>query len=285
LADTGTNATDPTISVTTAGAAATKEVFTATFAATWATGDTAVFDGTTITLGATQTPNAMAVLVAAGTYTNWDTSISGDVVTFTQKVAATLTDIDSSTFVITTAGDGTGAVSTTTQYAAAVAEVTSVTFGALTSGETVIINGITVTAPSGGLTGAEVAAIYAGETDIVSGSMSATYASGAQATGVVTFTAGAVGTQTDLANTGTGTVAVSVTTQGATGNYLEVLSAAASVDAFLTAAGTALDGTVDYYFGVVGSDGYLATDLDGTNVTNVIKLAGVTDIEPASIVV
>ncbi len=90
------------------------EVFAVTFANTWATTDTAVFDGTTITLGATQTPNAMAILVEAGTYTNFTTSISGDIVTFTQKVAADLTDIDSTTFVITTAGDGTGTVATPT---------------------------------------------------------------------------------------------------------------------------------------------------------------------------
>lgn len=91
-----------------------KEVFAVTFANTWATADTAVFDGTTIALGATQTPNAMAILVEAGTYTNFVTSISGDIVTFTQKVAADLTDIDSTTFVITTAGDGTGTVAAPT---------------------------------------------------------------------------------------------------------------------------------------------------------------------------
>ena len=39
-------------------------------------------------------------------------------------------------------------------------------------------------------------------------------------------------------------------------NYAENLLAAATLSAFVSAADTALNGTVQYYFGVVGSDGY-----------------------------
>jgi hypothetical protein len=107
---------------------------------------------------------------------------------------------------------------------------------------------------------------------------------------VVTLTAGAAGTQTDLTNDGSGTVTVSVTTQGAAGsgtgttNYAENLTAAATIDDLLTAADAALDTTVDFYFGVVGVNGYLVQDDDGTGHTNLIKLSGVVDFDYADIV-
>jgi hypothetical protein len=34
---------------------------------------------------------------------------------------------------------------------------------------------------------------------------------------------------------------------------------------------------------VVGTDGYLATDFDGTGVTNLIKLTGIVDMAPTDI--
>lgn len=76
----------------------------------------------------------------------------------------------------------------------------------------------------------------------------------------------------------TGIDKLDFSTAGSATNYAENLVAAATVSAFVTAADTALNGTVQYYFGVVGSDGYLATDTDGSGITSIVKLAGVTDI-------
>ena len=73
-------------------------------------------------------------------------------------------------------------------------------------------------------------------------------------------------------------------TAGTGANYTEVAAPAANVAAFITAADTALNGTTNYYFGVVGGDGYLAYDGDGTGITSIIKLVGVTDIAPTDIV-
>ena len=73
------------------------------------------------------------------------------------------------------------------------------------------------------------------------------------------------------------------TVAGSGTNYTENLTAAATLTALLTAADTALDGTVLYYFGVVGTDGYLVFDLDGTGYTELIKLTGVVDIAPTDI--
>ena len=72
-------------------------------------------------------------------------------------------------------------------------------------------------------------------------------------------------------------------TAGNATTYLEVLTAAASLAALITAADTALDGTLLYYFGVVGTDGYLAADLDGTGVTHLIKLTGIVDMAAGDI--
>lgn len=62
---------------------------------------------------------------------------------------------------------------------------------------------------------------------------------------------------------------------GSATNYVEATSAAATLTALLAEADNALNGTVDYYVGQVGSDSYLVTDADGNGYTNVIKLTGV----------
>jgi Ca2+-binding RTX toxin-like protein len=73
---------------------------------------------------------------------------------------------------------------------------------------------------------------------------------------------------------------------GAEANYVEAGEAAANLGALLSAADAALNGTVTYYFGTVGTDGYLVFDADGTGITSVVKLAGVdaTEISAANIV-
>lgn len=73
-------------------------------------------------------------------------------------------------------------------------------------------------------------------------------------------------------------------TAGGAGNYVEQLTAAADLTALLAAADTALNGTVKYYFGVVGTNGYLVFDDDGIGYTSVIQLTGVTDMAFGDIV-
>jgi len=93
----------------------TKAAFSVTFAATWADGDTAVFDGVTVTLGATETTAAMTDLVVAAKYPNWTVvETSASVATFTAKDSNDLSLIEegaaSDDYVITTNGNGTGTV-------------------------------------------------------------------------------------------------------------------------------------------------------------------------------
>ena len=96
----------------------TKAAFSVTFAATWAENDTAVFDGVTITLGATETTAAMNDLVVAAKYPNFTVvETSTSVATFTAKDSNDLSLIEegaaSDDYVITTAGNGTGTVART----------------------------------------------------------------------------------------------------------------------------------------------------------------------------
>lgn len=64
-------------------------------------------------------------------------------------------------------------------------------------------------------------------------------------------------------------------TAASSANYVEATAAAATLTAFKTAADAALDGTVKYYVGQVGSDSYVAVDTGGTGFTDLIKLTGV----------
>jgi hypothetical protein len=82
----------------------------------------------------------------------------------------------------------------------------------------------------------------------------------------------------------TGIDTLNFTVPGSGANYIEVLAPAANLAAFTAAADTALNGTTDYYFGVVGGDGYLAFDGDGNGITNIIQLVGVTNIASTDIV-
>jgi Ca2+-binding RTX toxin-like protein len=81
-----------------------------------------------------------------------------------------------------------------------------------------------------------------------------------------------------------GTDKLDFTTAGSATNYSENLTDATTLANLMTAADTALDGTVHYYFGVVGTDGYLVYDGNGTGVTEVIKLTGVVDMAYTDIV-
>jgi hypothetical protein len=59
------------------------------------------------------------------------------------------------------------------------------------------------------------------------------------------------------------------------GNFASVQTSTPDLAALLTAADTALDGTVKIYVGWVGIDAYVVTDMNGVGYTDVIKLSGV----------
>ena len=90
-----------------------KEVFTLTASGSWATDNTAIFDGVTATVVGTETAAGASAVIAASTYRNWDVvATSGTVNTFTAKYPGVQTNV---------AGDwtenasGALAVSVTTQ--------------------------------------------------------------------------------------------------------------------------------------------------------------------------
>lgn len=58
-------------------------------------------------------------------------------------------------------------------------------------------------------------------------------------------------------------------------NYVENATAFATLAALITAADTALDGTVKYYVAMVGSNTYVAFDDDGIGFTSLVQLTGV----------
>jgi hypothetical protein len=68
-----------------------------------------------------------------------------------------------------------------------------------------------------------------------------------------------------------------------TGGYDESLTAESSLVNFLATADTQLDGTTDYYFGVVGNNGYLAYDQDGSGVTLLIEFLDLTTFDHSRI--
>jgi hypothetical protein len=55
------------------------------------------------------------------------------------------------------------------------------------------------------------------------------------------------------------------------------------IDTLFTNAQAALNGTIDYYFGVHGGDGYLFHDKDGAGITTVVQLIDVTLFDPTKI--
>jgi len=74
------------------------------------------------------------------------------------------------------------------------------------------------------------------------------------------------------------------TTAGTDLNYVEQLVASADLTSLLAAADAALNGTVQYYFGVIGANGYLVNDVDGIGYSTVLQLTGVTDMAFADII-
>lgn len=110
-----------------------------------------------------------------------------------------------------------------TAAVAAVTEASTVTFNALTNGQTVTLAGLTYTAGAGGSTAVEVAAAFSAgiaaltATGAVTGALNG-YSVAAGTTGPSTvFTSTVAGNVTDLSASGTGTVNAISTVQGTTG--------------------------------------------------------------------
>ena len=89
---------------------------------------------------------------------------------------------------------------------------------------------------------------------------------------------------TDFAS---GTDKIQVLNAGAasSANFVKADAAVSSFTKLLMDADAALNGTVHYYVGQVGTNSYLVTDIDGSGYTNVIQLNGVSlaGINPADI--
>ena len=177
-----------------------------------------------------------------------------------------------------------------------VKQVSTITIaGTVELGETVTVTGVS----TGNVTVTTAADAAGTATALMTAINSATGATvtATSSAGVVTLTAKLAGTAftaaTSVANGASATPAVGTTAAVAittanvpeTGNFVKVSVAAASLSALLTAADTALNGTIDYYFGVVGADGYLVTDSDGIGYTDVIKFTGATGLLPADITI
>ena len=97
--------------------AGTRESFVVTIADTWAAGDTWEFDGITTT-AANSTVGDIAAQIDAQIYPNWNTSVTSAAVTFTAKYAMADGVVTGTTAVtgdvVTTAGDGTAAITSGT---------------------------------------------------------------------------------------------------------------------------------------------------------------------------
>jgi hypothetical protein len=162
-------------------------------------------------------PNATSAFT--GTLTGFTAGTNtGAALIFTQTgVSGNVTDI-----AVTNTAPVPTAVATT-QGAVGTAEVTTITFGALTSGQSVTFAGRTVTAVAGGagLTNLEVAAAFATTAlaDSANRATTGTLAGTAVVTGaVVVQTAAATGVQTDLvATVGAQTAPTVTTTDGVAG--------------------------------------------------------------------
>jgi hypothetical protein len=72
-----------------------KEVFTLTTSGSWATGNTAIFDGVTATVGGTESAAGLTTVIEATTYRNWVVTNAGTSTTstFTAKYPGVQTNV------------------------------------------------------------------------------------------------------------------------------------------------------------------------------------------------
>lgn len=169
-----------------------------------------VTGGTTVTVAQTA---AQAISTTAGA----NNAITQGAVTVNATAATTAVTVTQTTN--TTAANTVLAVT-------GVTEVNTVTFSALTVGQTAILGGLTITAPTGGMTKEQVAAAFASldngarqgfsAVGTYSGTFIGGWTSGAASGDTVVFTRTATGATADLVGGGTVTPSVVETTAGVT---------------------------------------------------------------------
>jgi len=77
---------------------------------------------------------------------------------------------------------------------------------------------------------------------------------------------------TTITNGNYGSLCVDVT-----GKLMISSASSSNLEALLNSADSALNGTIQFYFGyIVGDAGYLVYDQDGVGISNVIRLQGIT---------
>jgi len=237
-------------------------------------GAIAVTGGEDVVITQSASKAVQSTALANGTITNAAVTVTG-------KATTKSVTVDSSAAV---------AAVTTRLAVAAEAETTTAAFGALTAGETIIVNGLTFTS-TGATTAAQAAAAFsnltAGATNgpstkgVYSGAFSTEgWTSGAvggtAAAPTVTFTGTTAAARTDLADTGTAVAGISgftVTNQGVTavkavgntGVTANTVAVTDASDALGVAAGTITD---------VTAHNYTTLAVDSNALTNLTVLGG-----------
>jgi len=226
--------------ITPAAGTALKETFTVVVSGAAVGADTVKFNGTTIALTDGDNTDTIGGTIAAGNFNDWTVAYDGatDTLTFTARQTGPVTDVVASDFVVT---DVDGA----STLALAAPIITQ-------QGTNVVVQSVDKLTGNGG---ADTFKFLSADVDTTNGVVTAEI--------------------TDFKTGVDKIVGIVGGTAGSATNYVEATAAATTLSALLTAANTALDGTVDYYVGQVGSDSYLVTDADGNGYTNVIKLTGV----------
>lgn len=159
----------------------------------------------TVTGGTSVTVNQTATQAVATTAGANNTLTQGAV-----KVVGT-----AATTEVTVSQSNAASAANTVLPVTGVVEVNTVTFSALTAGQTAVLGGLTITAPAGGMTAAQVAAAFANldngarqgfsAVGTYDGAFIGGWTSGAASGATVVFTRTATGATTDLVAGGTGT--------------------------------------------------------------------------------
>jgi len=180
-----------------------------------ASGLLSVKGGTTVSVAVTGTQGVNADTVANKTLTL-------PAVTVTGTTATTAVSVSGESAAVT-ATTGVAAVAATGQ----VTESATVQFATLTAGQTIVLGGITYTAPTGGATAKQVASAFSNLGSNAGGAWTTAGATGS-GSDTVKFTSTTANTDVaDLANTGTGALAAAITkTDGAAGTAATAATAA-----------------------------------------------------------
>lgn len=246
-----------------------------------AAGAIAISGGANVVVTQTATKALQTTAAANGTITNAAVTVTGDIAT---------------TSVTAKASEAVTAANTVLAVAA-VTEVNTLTFAALTVGQTQILNGLTFTAGAAGTTAAQTAAAFANLTSgdaqgnsklgTYSGAFTAGWTSGpVTGTSTVAFNGTTAAAKTNLANTGTGTnptvveTTVGVDAVAATGKVGVTANTVAITDVnngSATAAGTIKTATVENYTSLsFGGNALTTLNLKGGSGNILIVNGGLT---------